>query len=407
MATIAQPASASEASARWLVPTLTLATFAVMTSAFGLGPFLPVIARELDTSVALVGQIPASMMLLAALLGLVIGPIADYVGYRRVLVIGLLTVVASTLATGFASNYPLLLLAALVGAGGRAAVLPVAQSLVATRFQENAARRRALSWLNMGVSCSLILGLPLLTTIASLTHWRLAFVLLGGAALGMSFLLTRLLPRDAAPPSTRPGARCILAGYGPILRDRSMLCLLGGTLFGVAGQFVILTYLAVFLDERHALDTREVGWVYLVVGLGGLLGNWLAGGRLGADPRSTMIATRLLGGSAVAAALILPMSALAAVGLLWMSMVLFTPSVVATALMLASESSVGRATRLALNFAAAGLGQGLGGAVGGPALILGGWAAVGLCSFGLLLAGAWLAWQSRPVETLVPALAAP
>jgi predicted MFS family arabinose efflux permease len=46
---------------------------------------------------------------------------------------------------------------------------------------------------------------------------------------------------------------------------------------GCAGQFVTLTYLAVFLNERHALDTREVGLAYLVAGLGGLFGNWLAG----------------------------------------------------------------------------------------------------------------------------------
>jgi predicted MFS family arabinose efflux permease len=139
--TAAQDVPAAERSARWLVPTLTLATFVTMTSGFGLGPFLPVIARELDTPVALIGQVPAAMLLLAALLGLVVGPLADSFGYRPVLVAGLLTVVVSAVETGFASNYLLLLLAALVGAGGRAAVLPVAQAYVATRSQDTDARR--------------------------------------------------------------------------------------------------------------------------------------------------------------------------------------------------------------------------------------------------------------------------
>jgi len=221
----------------------------------------------------------------------------------------------------------------------------------------------------------------------------------------MALLLVLLLPRDGMRPPARPNVRQILAAYTSIRHHRPTLCLFGGNLLGCAGQFVALTYLAVFLHERHALNTREVGWVYLVAGLGGLLGNWLAGGRLGADPRSMMIATRLLGGSAVAAALTLSLPVLAAVGLLWVSMVLYTPSVVATALVLTSESSVGRATRLALNFAAAGLGQGLGGAVGGVALVLGGWAAVGGCSFTLLVVAAVLAWWSRPSEKVAPALA--
>ena len=401
-----QHAPAAEPSARWPVPALTLATFVAMTSGFGLGPFLPVIARELDTPVALLGQVPAAMLLLAAMLGLVVGPLADTFGYRRVLVAGLLTVVASALATGFAPTYSSLLLAALVGAGGRAAVLPVAQAYVATRFQETDARRRALSWLNMGVSSALILGLPLLTSVASLTDWRMAFLLLSGTALGMALLLVRVLPHDAVRTSPRPSVRRNLAAYTSIRHHRPTLCLIGGNLLGCAGQFATLTYLAVFLNDRYALDTHEVGWAYLVMGLGGLLGNWLAGGRLGTRPRAMMIAARLVGGSVLAAALILPLPVLAAVGLLWLSMVVFAPSAVATALLLASESPAGRATVLALNFAVAGLGQGLGGAVGGLALVLGGWAAVGCCSFALLLAGAGLVWWSRPSETPAPALAA-
>jgi MFS family permease len=81
---------------------------------------------------ALSNAIPLDVTL-AAMLGPVIGPFADYVGYRRMLVIGLLTVLASALAIGFASNYSLLLLAALVGAGGRAEVLPVAAGAGAVR----------------------------------------------------------------------------------------------------------------------------------------------------------------------------------------------------------------------------------------------------------------------------------
>jgi predicted MFS family arabinose efflux permease len=100
-----------------------------------------------------------------------------------------------------------------------------------------------------------------------------------------------------------------------------------------------------------------------------------------------MIIARLLGGCILAAALILPLPVLAAVGLLCLSMVLFAPSVVATALLLAAESPSGRATILTINVSALGLGQGLGGAIGGIALVQGGWAAVGLCSCALLVTG--------------------
>ena len=53
-----------------LVPTLALAAFVNMTGALALGPFLPVIAAELGTGVAVLGQVPALAMVLAAALGM-------------------------------------------------------------------------------------------------------------------------------------------------------------------------------------------------------------------------------------------------------------------------------------------------------------------------------------------------
>ena len=134
--------AASLSSARWLVPSLTLAVFVNAVSGYALMPFLPTVADELGVSVALLGQVPASM-LLAALLGLVIGPLADRYGYRRTLLLGLLAVLASSLGTGLAPTFLLLLLVTVVGAIGRATVLPVAQAIVATQYTEDTVRRAA------------------------------------------------------------------------------------------------------------------------------------------------------------------------------------------------------------------------------------------------------------------------
>src|SRR5215213_252730 len=101
-----------------LVPILALAAFVNTLGSVALGPFLPFVADELGTSVALLGQVTALSWLLAALLGLVAGPLADYVGYRRTLIIGLLAVAASGLGTALAPGLILLLLAGLIGAAG-------------------------------------------------------------------------------------------------------------------------------------------------------------------------------------------------------------------------------------------------------------------------------------------------
>ena len=63
---------------RGLVPTLTLATFVNHLNVIAWNPFLPFMAAEFGVTVALLGQVPALMMLLATSLGLVIGPLADH-----------------------------------------------------------------------------------------------------------------------------------------------------------------------------------------------------------------------------------------------------------------------------------------------------------------------------------------
>ena len=97
-------ANAAPTSATRLVAILALAAFVNMMGALALGPFLPVVADDLGTSVALLGQVPSLMMLLAALLGLAIGPLADRYGFRWTLVIGLLTVAIGALGTALTTG---------------------------------------------------------------------------------------------------------------------------------------------------------------------------------------------------------------------------------------------------------------------------------------------------------------
>src|SRR6516164_8442383 len=85
---------------RGLVPILALSTFVNHLNMIAWIPFLPFIAKAQNLSVSLLGQVPASMLLLSAFLGLVIGPLADLYGYRRTLVACLAAVAAASLTTG-------------------------------------------------------------------------------------------------------------------------------------------------------------------------------------------------------------------------------------------------------------------------------------------------------------------
>jgi len=79
-----------------LVPTLTVAAFVNHLNVIAWNPFLPFIAEAHGIGIAILGQLPALLLVLSAVLGLVIGPLADSYGYRPTMVLSLLAVAASS-----------------------------------------------------------------------------------------------------------------------------------------------------------------------------------------------------------------------------------------------------------------------------------------------------------------------
>src|SRR3954470_6510910 len=127
--------SSSYLPSRWLIWALTVATFVNFLGSLAFAPFLPQIADDLGVTVALVGQIPAVVTLLAGLLGLVIGPLADHYGLGRALKGGVLAAIVSTLAIGLAPSVLFLFIVSVFGAVARAAVQPSAQATVSAQIQ--------------------------------------------------------------------------------------------------------------------------------------------------------------------------------------------------------------------------------------------------------------------------------
>ena len=323
---------------RWLVATLTTATFVNFLGALGLGPFLPQIADDLDTSVALVGQVPALVMILAALLGLVIGPLADHYGYSRTLMVGMVAATCSTLATGLTPTYAFLLAVAVAGAIGRAAVQPAAQATVAVQFHGEQARRHAMSRVQMGNSGAAIVGIPLMTLIAAYGGWRVAFLILAVLGFLSLAILARTLPADEPTGARRLHLREVLASYVVLLKHRPTFSLIVATLIGNIGAWVVWSYLAAFLVEVHGFSLQDVGWVYLVGGGGVMVGTMISGTRLGAHPRPIMIWSRSASAVLLACAMVPPLSGVAVASIIALAMVLHGAYGVPSLMVLNAES---------------------------------------------------------------------
>jgi MFS transporter, DHA1 family, inner membrane transport protein len=381
--------------ARGLVSTLALATFVNHLNVIAWIPFLPFMAKAHGVSVSLLGQVPALMLLLSALLGLVIGPLADHHGYRRTLLLCLLAIVASSLSTGLAIMLSVLFLAAIFGAVGRAAVMPVAQATAASFFVEDTARRRAISRIQSGAPLAATLGIPLLTTSAIVVGWRGAFIVVSALALGTALALRRILGPDEVASTGKPRLRSILDAYRPVFQHRTTLTLIVAACVENIGVNAMWTYYGAFYVQYHGFSTTQVGLVSLAAGLGVLVGQMAAGGRLGGRPWLLFIAGCVGSGSLIGLSLMLSMPAIAAITLMAAGWVMHGMVMVSTVVLLVDRSPAGRAVTLTLNGSAMSFGMALGAGLGGLVLAGAGYLALGVCTLALPLASAALVSVGR------------
>ena len=135
-----------------------------MLNFLGITPFYPFIAEDLDTPVALLGQITALIAIISIPVGIITGPVADRFGYRKVLLGGILTLTMGSLIVALAPSYKLLLMLVPFGAVSQATVRPLSIAIAGAHLAEED-RRRAVGLATVGMSTAGVVGIPILTLI--------------------------------------------------------------------------------------------------------------------------------------------------------------------------------------------------------------------------------------------------
>jgi predicted MFS family arabinose efflux permease len=353
-----------------------VAPFVTQLTTFALSPFLPFVAADLGTTVAVLGQIPALAFFTAAVLGLIVGPLADRLGHRRTLLAGVAASSVGAIATALAPNLLVLIPVALIGAGGRSIGLPVAQAVVGTRYA-GAALRRGLGLIQATGTLAPIVGIPLVTAIGAVAGWRSAFLalsVLGGIAI---VLMLWLLPPDRQ--DGRAATRFSAAAFAPIFADSPTLWLYGSSIARNLGVWAFVTYLGAYLVQEHALSAAEVGWAFTATGIGNFAGSMATGGPLGRVPlRILAMAAPLVIAGCLGAVAMVPTGMATVLVLLVVGFVGNGVSIVAHNTLLVSGSPAGRATTTSLNQTCMSLGGAVGGSLGGLLLATGGFPALGV-----------------------------
>jgi MFS family permease len=218
------------------------------------------------------GMLAFANLVVFALASVVSGPIADRVGQRKVIFLGVLVWSLSTIGSALSSSYAMLLFfRALVGVG-EGAYGPSANALLCAAAPPDR-RGRALSIYNVGMALGGAAGLVLGVKLAPVLGWRGVFWIAGGPSLLLAIASAYLAAPDRLP---RPHA---LPARAYLLSPTYVIGLLAGILVTFGASALIFWGAQLMRDER-AMSENLTGAFIGVVGFVTVAGV-IAGGASG------------------------------------------------------------------------------------------------------------------------------
>jgi len=155
---------------------------------------IPTLEQDYGWSRSFVSSVPATALILMAIVAPFAGRLVDVYGPRLILAAGGCAMAIGCFSIAFSSSWIVLLIAF----GGVAAIGfgLVAPHVISTAIEQNFDKRQglAISVATSGSSAGHFLLIPLIAFLLTISDWQLSFVILGFLSLAMTFVVYRSFP---------------------------------------------------------------------------------------------------------------------------------------------------------------------------------------------------------------------
>ncbi len=255
---------------KWVVYSLALAVFLIGTIEYIISGILTITAADLGITTSAAGTLVTAFALAAAIGSPVLIATTIRVDRRKILLIMLGIFILSSILVYFSPSFEMMLMTRIIQglSGGAATVIAMA---VATRLVEERNRGRAIGTILMGLSSSLVLGVPVGTLLSETLGWRTLFVIVG--------LLTviPLLAVFLRVPSITEQRAITLGMQLSILKDKKIVLAVVITLFYIGGYSALFTYISPFLQSNAELSAAALSGILLLSGICSFAGSKIGG----------------------------------------------------------------------------------------------------------------------------------
>lgn len=239
-------------------------------------PSLPTLPKALDTTREN-AQLTFSLYLFGmALSQLVLGPLADRFGRRPVLLVALVSYVASSLVAYAAPNIGVLIAARAIQSFGATAGLTLGRTMIRDRYDRNASAS-IIGYVTMAMVLAPMISPLMGATIDEHFGWRaiMAFCAILG---GMSFTLALFnLPETRPVTLIAATTREVLVRTFELTVNARYMAYWGSTSFCSAMFFAFLGTAPHLMIEVLGVPKTEYAYWFMSLSLGYMLGNFVSG----------------------------------------------------------------------------------------------------------------------------------
>lgn len=240
------------------------------------GGILPIIADDLNVSIGTAGQLITVYALVFAVAGPVLLSLTAKVERKKLYLLSMSVFFVGNILTYFSPTFTFLMIARIITALS-AALLIVLSLTITARIVDAPHRAKALGYIFMGLSSSLVLGVPVGILLTNAFGWRSVFlgiaVLSIGAFILISIFLEKMETGDVLPLSAQIKA----------LGNKKIVFAHLAMVFMLAGHYTVYAYFTPFLETKLDLNQYWISICYFLFGLaavgggafGGSLANWI------------------------------------------------------------------------------------------------------------------------------------
>lgn len=249
---------------------LTIVSFIVGMVELIIGGILDLVATDLGVNLGQAGFLITVYSLVFAIAAPVLLTLTSGIERKRLTILALLVFLLGNVFAVFSQSYGMLLIARIISAasGSLLVVLcvTIASNIVTEKF-----RARAIGVVFMGVSASLVLGVPIGLMLGNSFGWRAPFILITLLTLlslaCVHFFMGKIDPKPSIS----------LMKQLQTLKNRKILFAQLTSFLFLAGHLTLYAYLTPFLKIALGLNGTWISAVYLIFGIAAVAGGGAGG----------------------------------------------------------------------------------------------------------------------------------